>query len=221
MIAPGLSRRSLLLGTLSVGGGGALVAAIGAVLDFLTPRGIEGPGGMVRAGNVGSYPPGTKTFFAEGKFWLVSLTEEQGGPGILALEAKCTHIGCTLPWRETFSFYDAATGVPREGWSDAHATAQPSTMPVSGSSGRRHGPWTASKWSSWQAVRFAYTLESATKEHRRTRSALSPGLNGWDEEGRGWCQGPDLNRRPQLFQSCALPTELPWQESHYIKRLRR
>ena len=24
-----------------------------------------------------------------------------------------------------------------------------------------------------------------------------------------WCRGPDLNRRPQLFQSCALPTELP------------
>ena len=29
-------------------------------------------------------------------------------------------------------------------------------------------------------------------------------------EEEGWCQGPDSNQRPQLFQSCALPTELPW-----------
>src|SRR5688572_29191311 len=71
---------------------------------------------MIRAGNVRSYPPGSKTFFEEGKFWLINLTEDQGGPGILALEAKCTHLGCTLPWRETFRFTDPSTGHPRDGW---------------------------------------------------------------------------------------------------------
>ena len=27
-----------------------------------------------------------------------------------------------------------------------------------------------------------------------------------------WCQEPGSNRRPHNFQSCALPTELSWQE---------
>ena len=33
-----------------------------------------------------------------GKFWMVSLTEEHGGPGYLALWQKCPHLGCTVPW---------------------------------------------------------------------------------------------------------------------------
>jgi cytochrome b6-f complex iron-sulfur subunit len=46
----------------------------------------------------------------------VNLTEEQGGPGFLALWWKCPHLGCTVPWRETFSFVDPATGASTQGW---------------------------------------------------------------------------------------------------------
>ncbi len=63
-----------------------------------------------------SYPPGSKTPIAEGKFWLVNLTEEQGGPGFLALWWKCPHLGCTVPWRESFVFPDPATGQDKRGW---------------------------------------------------------------------------------------------------------
>jgi cytochrome b6-f complex iron-sulfur subunit len=95
---------------------GAIATVVGVVLDYLTPRGLEGPGGWVTAGSVRAHPPGSKTYFREGNFWLVHLTAEQGGPGLLALEAKCTHLGCKLPWRETFSFVDPATGTQRSGW---------------------------------------------------------------------------------------------------------
>jgi cytochrome b6-f complex iron-sulfur subunit len=111
-----LSRRSVVLGGLGVGLGGLFIATVGVVLDFLTPRGIEGPGGLVRTGGYRNFAPGSKTYFEEGKFWLVHLTEEQGGPGFLALEARCTHLGCHLPWRETFSFVEPDTGNRREGW---------------------------------------------------------------------------------------------------------
>jgi cytochrome b6-f complex iron-sulfur subunit len=112
----GLSRRSLLIGTLALGLSGVTAAAIGLTLDFLTPRNIEGPGGVIRAGSFNDYAPGSKTYFKEGNFWLVNLLETEGGPGLLALEAKCTHLGCTLPWRETFSFVEPTSGNNREGW---------------------------------------------------------------------------------------------------------
>ena len=44
-------------------------------------------------------PPGEKIQIPEGRFWLVNLTAEQGGPGLLALWWKCPHLGCTVPWR--------------------------------------------------------------------------------------------------------------------------
>ena len=30
----------------------------------------------------------------------MNLTQEQGGPGLLALWWKCPHLGCTVPWIE-------------------------------------------------------------------------------------------------------------------------
>jgi cytochrome b6-f complex iron-sulfur subunit len=81
-----------------------------------TPGGIAGFGSTVSPGNVSDFPPGSKTHFLEGRFWLVNLTEEQGGPGILALWQKCPHLGCTVPWRADFVFADPETHQSRKGW---------------------------------------------------------------------------------------------------------
>jgi cytochrome b6-f complex iron-sulfur subunit len=111
-----ISRRNLLGITFWVGLGGGLLAFAGSMVDFLYPRGITGFGSVVQAGNVSQYPPGTKTQVPSGKFWMVNLTEEQGGPGFLALWWKCPHLGCTVPWRPTFTFVDPGTGAAKQGW---------------------------------------------------------------------------------------------------------
>jgi cytochrome b6-f complex iron-sulfur subunit len=88
------------------------------MVDLLYPRGISGFGSVVSAGSVDQFAPGTKTPITKGKFWLVNLTEEQakesdpvnGKAGFLALWWKCPHLGCTVPWRPTFSFPD------KQGW---------------------------------------------------------------------------------------------------------
>ncbi len=96
---------------------GGLLAGLGAVLvDNIYPRGVKGFGGTVSAGDVSQYPPGTKTQVPEGRFWIVNLTEEQGGPGLLALWRKCPHLGCTVPWRPNFVWPDPVTGAPKTGW---------------------------------------------------------------------------------------------------------
>jgi cytochrome b6-f complex iron-sulfur subunit len=111
-----ISRRGLLAITFWTGLGAGLLAFAGMLVDFLYPRGITGFGSVILAGNVSDYAPGTKTPNAQGKFWMVNLTEEQGGPGFLALWWKCPHLGCTVPWRETFSFVDPASGANKQGW---------------------------------------------------------------------------------------------------------
>ena len=73
------------------------MAAGGMVLDFLTPRSLKARG-KVLAGNHRNYPPGTMTYFKEGKFWLSHLTADEGGPGFLALWQKCAHLGCAVEW---------------------------------------------------------------------------------------------------------------------------
>jgi cytochrome b6-f complex iron-sulfur subunit len=93
------------------------IAGLGAVLlDLIYPRKVTGFGGVVSAGNVADVPAGEKVRFTEGRFWLVNLTEEQGGPGLLALWQKCPHLGCTVPWRPDFVFTDPETGESKKGW---------------------------------------------------------------------------------------------------------
>lgn len=111
-----VSRRSLIKTTFWVGLGGGLLAIAGSLVDFLYPRGIVGFGGVVTAGTVDQFPPGSKTQVPAGKYWLVNLTAEQGGPGFLALWWKCPHLGCTVPWREGFSWPDPETGQNTRGW---------------------------------------------------------------------------------------------------------
>ena len=72
------------------------VAWIG--LSFLRPRRDAGDGdgevGLMVAGPVEQFEPGSVTAFRAGKFYLVRLDDG----GFLALHRKCTHLGCTVPW---------------------------------------------------------------------------------------------------------------------------
>jgi cytochrome b6-f complex iron-sulfur subunit len=112
-----VSRRSVLRTTFWAGLGGSIAAITACTVDMLYPRGITGFGGVVAvSGTADQYEPGTKTPVQEGRFWLVNLTEEQGGPGFMALWWKCPHLGCTVPWRESFVFPDPATGAEARGW---------------------------------------------------------------------------------------------------------
>ena len=93
-------RRSFLARLVFVLGGLATLEMgwIGAA--FLRPRDRRATGdedfGIVVAGPVERFAPGTVTAFRAGKFYLARL---QDG-GFLAMHRKCTHLGCTVPWIE-------------------------------------------------------------------------------------------------------------------------
>jgi cytochrome b6-f complex iron-sulfur subunit len=68
-----------------------------ALLDFFKPRPAPGGfGGKVSAGQVAEFEPGTVNHVREGRFFISRF--EDGG--MLALWHQCTHLGCTVPWRE-------------------------------------------------------------------------------------------------------------------------
>ena len=113
---PVVSRRRIL--QIGVWGGiGAGVAAMAAsFLDFVYPRNVAGFGVTVSVASTAIPAPGQKVQIPAGRFWLVNLTEEQGGPGLLALWWKCPHLGCTVPWKPNFIWPDPATGANKKGW---------------------------------------------------------------------------------------------------------
>lgn len=111
-----VSRRALVRTGFWTAVGTTLAAAGGFTLQAVYPRKVEGFGGKVNAGSLSQFPPGSKTQVIDGRFWLVNLTEEQGGPGLLALWWKCPHLGCTVPWREQFEFDNPFTGTRTRGW---------------------------------------------------------------------------------------------------------
>ena len=93
----GLSRR----GFLSIGLGASLAGLFGqasvALFRFFKPRIPPGSfGGKVNAGTVEEFEPGTINHIPSGRFYLSRL--EDGS--LLALWHRCTHLGCTIPWRE-------------------------------------------------------------------------------------------------------------------------
>jgi cytochrome b6-f complex iron-sulfur subunit len=112
----GISRRAILRGTLWISLGSLFAAAAGVFTDFLWQRNVSGFGGVVTAGELKDFPAGSKTKIQAGKFWLVSLTEAEGGPGYLALWQKCPHLGCTVPWEKNFKFKAPGTDEVAEGW---------------------------------------------------------------------------------------------------------
>lgn len=68
-----------------------------ALLQFLKPRAeASGFGSRVVAGRVEEFRPGTVSHVQKGRFYLSRLDDGS----LLALWHRCTHLGCTVPWRE-------------------------------------------------------------------------------------------------------------------------
>jgi cytochrome b6-f complex iron-sulfur subunit len=68
-----------------------------ALYRFFKPR-VEpgGFGGIVVAGAVEEFQPGTVSHITKGHFYISRLDDG----GVLALWQRCTHLGCTVPWRQ-------------------------------------------------------------------------------------------------------------------------
>lgn len=67
-----------------------------ALYQFIKPRIKPGAfGGKVIAGQVAEFPKGSVSHVQEGRFYLSHL--EDGT--LLAMWHRCTHLGCTVPWR--------------------------------------------------------------------------------------------------------------------------
>ena len=113
---PRVSRRAVLRLGFWTSVGAAISGAVASGVNLLYPRRVSGFGGQVVVNADSIPPPGGKVQIPEGRFWLVNLAEEQGGPGLLALWWKCPHLGCTVPWRENFIWPDPTTGAPKQGW---------------------------------------------------------------------------------------------------------
>ncbi|MBP1467854.1 Rieske 2Fe-2S domain-containing protein [Candidatus Chloroploca sp. M-50] len=91
-----MSRRNFLsLGLGALGLVGLLQTGVMTV-QFLGPRRVDGEfGGVVQAGLVESFPPGSVTEFPDGRFFLVRLADG----GFLAVYRRCTHLGCAVSWQ--------------------------------------------------------------------------------------------------------------------------
>jgi cytochrome b6-f complex iron-sulfur subunit len=89
------TRRRFLAGLAATLGLVALAEVAWIALAFMKPRRRRrGAVGMVVAGPVDRFAPGSVTAFPEGRFYLARLKDG----GFLALDRTCTHLGCTVPW---------------------------------------------------------------------------------------------------------------------------
>jgi len=93
-----MDRRHFLGVTLAASLLALLGQAAAALLKFLQPRVNDAGsfGGLVTAGRVQDFPPGSIQHVLAGQFYI-SHVEDQG---LLAIWHRCTHLGCTVPWRE-------------------------------------------------------------------------------------------------------------------------
>jgi cytochrome b6-f complex iron-sulfur subunit len=94
--APLSPRRRLLLRLWGLLGLAALAEGAWILASFLRPRRgfAERDAGLVVAGPLDRFEPGSVSAFPAGKFYLVRLRDG----GFLALHRECTHLGCTVPW---------------------------------------------------------------------------------------------------------------------------
>jgi cytochrome b6-f complex iron-sulfur subunit len=124
MVAPGrppgqqplVSRRRILQIGFWSSLGAIIAGTVVGGLDMVYPSSVTGFGGKVTLKTSDVPPPGEKLEVREGRFWLANLTQEQGGPGLLALWWKCPHLGCTVPWKPAFVWPDPTTGADKQGW---------------------------------------------------------------------------------------------------------
>ena len=106
------SRRNFIRASFWGGLGLALLGTLVSLGDFIYPRGIQGFGGPVPAGNVTDFRKGgDPVHFITGQFWMVNLDPAEtrsggsgGGNGLLAFWHRCPHLGCTVPWKSGFTF---------------------------------------------------------------------------------------------------------------------
>jgi len=70
--------------------------SLAATLRFIQPVNTGGFGGVVRAGKVDEFQPGSINQIKAGRFYLYRL--EDGS--FMALWQRCTHLGCIVPWVE-------------------------------------------------------------------------------------------------------------------------
>lgn len=89
-------RRRLLRRLWALLGLAAVAEAAWVVVSFVRPRrgAAERDAGLVIAGPVDRFEPGSVSAFPAGQFYLVRLKDG----GFLALHRECTHLGCTVPW---------------------------------------------------------------------------------------------------------------------------
>jgi cytochrome b6-f complex iron-sulfur subunit len=107
-----ISRRRFIAGSFWTGLGVTLLGSVGLMTDFIYPRNVKGFGGPVPAGHVSEFRRGDQPRPNPiGQFWLANLDPAEtrpggsgGANGLLALWRKCPHLGCTVPWRETFNY---------------------------------------------------------------------------------------------------------------------
>ena len=108
-----VSRRVLILGGFWTTMLLAAVGVLGAPLDFAWPRrSAAGFGGDIFVSADQVPAPGSEPVrFPSGRFYLTHLApgQEDSPGGVLAIYQKCTHLGCTVPWRPDFQF-EGTTG---------------------------------------------------------------------------------------------------------------
>ena len=90
-----VSRRDFLKLALKTAGGVVALEIGGIALSYFQPKSGQGSfGGLITAGAVEDFPPGSVTPITEGRFYLSRLADG----GFLAVYQRCTHLGCTVPW---------------------------------------------------------------------------------------------------------------------------
>jgi cytochrome b6-f complex iron-sulfur subunit len=118
------TRRSLIVGGAALAG----ASGIATILNFAYPRHARKPGDeyqFVVDQRLIPASGGEPYLDDHGKFALVNLLPGEGaedfagsaaGGGLLALSRACTHLRCTLPWNEAYTFYSPYRAEPQTGW---------------------------------------------------------------------------------------------------------
>lgn len=85
-------------------GGALLVGAAGyTAYEALSPLSTGATGGKIAVGTPGDFASGSATYFAEGRFYVVNT-----GPTFLALQQKCPHLGCKVPFCDSSGRFECA-----------------------------------------------------------------------------------------------------------------
>lgn len=66
------------------------------LLNYIKPPTSGGFGGLVYAGKIEEFPPGSVNRILAGRFYIAHVDG-----GLIALWQRCTHLGCAVPWAET------------------------------------------------------------------------------------------------------------------------